>query len=212
MPDTNFPSTLFQAIQRSDIEQVKSIYSEEGGKEINAVFDENGDTPLIRAACRGEATICEFLISTWRASPHAASRIGRTALMELIRTRSEKWPAKLAAHFASSVNAQDYSGKTALMFAAKGAGVVGSRRGNLTIIRQLMEFGANVSLRNNRGVTALGVAQTENNDSPSLANQPVIDFLKRTAIEQRALTELHRNNHCTFDANGELILQPKPAQ
>ena len=98
---------------------------------------------------------------------------------------------------------------TALMFASMGAGVFGSKRGNITIIRQLISFGANLGLVNKRGQTALGVAEASNSKSKASANDEVVALLKEAAIQQHAMKEFHAKYRCSFDSNGVLVLVQK---
>ncbi len=128
--------------------------------------------------------------------------------MEMIRCRGSKWPKEIAALLRQSVNEQDGSGMTALMFASIGAGAFGSKRGSLAIIRQLVAFGADLALVNKRGQTAVGVAEMENAKSAASANEEVVEFLKAVSIEQRAMKNLRSKYRCSFDSNGVLILAP----
>lgn len=98
---------------------------------------------------------------------------------------------------------------TALMFASMGAGVFGSKRGNITIIRQLISFGADLGQVNERGQTAVRVAEMSNAGSKASTNDEVVAFLKEAAIEQRAMKEFHAKYQCLFDSNGVLALVQK---
>lgn len=198
---------LKDAISREEVSTISDILVE-NQLDVDAPMPDGGDTPLVFASCAGRLASCEHLIKRHGASIFARNRSGRTALMEMIRCRGSKWPKGIAELLSRSVNEQDGAGKTALMFASSGAGLFGSKRGNLAIVRQLVAFGADLALVNNRGQTAVGVAEMENAESAASANGEVVEFLKALSIEQRAMKDFHSNYRCSFDSNGVLILAP----
>lgn len=199
---------LHRAIAREDLSAL-SGYLERHGLDVDQPIPECGGTLLRLAAIAGSISSCRHLIDRHGASIYARDNIGRTALMEMIRCRGSKWPKGVAELLSRSVNEQDWSGMTALMFASMGAGVVGSKRGNITIIRQLISFGADLGQVNERGRTAVGVAEMSNAKSKASTNDEVVAFLKEAAIEQRAMKEFHAKYQCLFDSNGVLALVQK---
>jgi len=198
---------LKDAIRREEISAISDILVE-NQLGVDAPMPDCDDTPLVFASGAGRFASCQHLIDRHGASILARNRFGRTALMEMIRCRGSNWPKAIAELLTQSVNEQDGSGKTALMFASSGAGAFGSKRGSLAIIRQLVAFGADLALVNNRGQTAVGVAEMENAKSAASANEEVVEFLKAVSIEQRAMKNLRSKYRCSFDSNGVLILAP----
>ena len=195
------------AIDREELQTISAHLDDSGI--VDNPMPASGHTPLFYAALRGRFEVCRHLISSLGASVFARDRAGRTALMEMIRCRGKQWPKAIAELLKGSVNEQDASGMTALMFACQGAGAFGSRKGNLAIISQLIELGADTGLRNKRGQTAVGVAEAENSVSKSSANSEVVSYLQSVAIEQRAISEFLAKYRCSFDSNGVLVLSPK---
>lgn len=204
--EKTFPKTLFNAIKSNNLEQVKIILRMHE-ENINVLFDDRGNTPLTYAAAHKNIEICQFLINDCNASIRAKTRYGRTALIELVRERSSKWSNKLANLFRESVNDQDGDGRTALMFASEGAGLMNSKRGNIGLIEQLLEFGANPLIKNKRGYTALGLASLENKKSKTSSNQEVVRLLEQEMLKFSSSVEFYKNYKYFFDEKGDLILE-----
>jgi len=184
-----FPDNLFNAIKNNNLVEVKNICDLEN-KDVNFIFNEDGDTPLIRAALYKNNEISQWLIVNCNASINAKNKIGRTPLIEMVRCRDSAWPKKLALLFALSVNEQDVDGHTALMFASQGAGLFGSKRGNIKIIEQLLGFGADVFLKDKYNNTALDLAKRSNNRSKTRNNQTIVDFLEKVELNAKQIVEI----------------------
>jgi ankyrin repeat protein len=101
--------------------------------------------------------MCTFLIEQCNASPLIRNKNGRTPLIEMIRCRTLKVKGlkELILLFRSTIDEQDASGKTALMFSSTGAGVFGSKKGDIKIIQQLLDLGANIHCKDKNENTAL---------------------------------------------------------
>ena len=69
-----------------------------------------------------------------------------------------------------------------LSVASVGAGLFGSRRGNSTIIKLLVDLGANTAVEDMRGLTALGHAMRSNDLG---TNQRAVDLLRSLASDHR---------------------------
>lgn len=203
--EKTFPKILFNAIKNNDLEEIKIIYRMHE-ENIDVLFDERGNTPLIYAATNKNIEICQYLIDDCNASVSATDCYGRTALIELVRERSSNWSKKLADLFQKSINVQDHDGRTALMFASKGAGLMNSKKGNISLIKQLLEFGADPLIKNKKGYTALGLASLENNKSKTSSNQDVVHLLEQEMIKFSSSAEFYKNYKYYFDEKGDLIL------
>ncbi|GLR68267.1 hypothetical protein GCM10010909_29480 [Acidocella aquatica] len=205
-----FPKSLFRVVSQGDIEGFWYIYRDLSGpaSDLNRLLDRNGNT-LLHVACGIEknklaAAMCDALFQTGL-SPTLKDKNGRTALTEMVRTRQYK--PDVATMLQISVNEQDGYGVTALMFAAKGGGLFGSRRGNLTVVRHLLELGADLFLCDDPGRTALGYAIRSNDKG---TNEAMIEFLEREMLAQTALDEFKKHNQYDFDNKGVLSFSPTP--
>ncbi len=203
-----FPHNLFSMIKENRLEDISQILSTTPC-DIAEIKDDSGRPMLFIAAIEQNHELCELLIDQHRASVHTIDSAGRTALIEMVRTRSKKWPPKIADLFSSTVNHQDRDGRTALMFAAEGAGLFGSKRGNIGIASQLLEMGADVTLTDRRGNTALGHAMKNNEASPTSNNEEMVAFLKQEIISQVALREFHNKYDHEITNDGVLRFRPK---
>jgi len=92
------------------------------------------------------------------------------------------------------------------MFAAKGGGLFGNRRGSLTVVQHLLSMGADLFLCDHSGRTALGYAERSNDTEK---NGAMIEFLKNEMLTQTAVGEFKRQNRYGFDRNGLLSFSPK---
>jgi ankyrin repeat protein len=174
--------SLLHALSEQDKDRVLSELDEHTVN-LDELKDESGEGLLSRAARAKSAkiakAICEKLIKRG-ASPHArSSDRGRTALINMVFYRA--FDRGVASLLRSSVNDQDNAGKTALMFAAVGSGLFSSRRGNLGIARDLLKLGADSSIADKGGKTALDHA-VKSNDAGK--NEEMIEFLKSDARER----------------------------
>jgi type II secretory pathway component GspD/PulD (secretin) len=119
------------------------------GADVNAKGKYSGWTPLIVAAKKGDTELVNLLLSHG-ADVDAKSRgRKRTALMEAVRNRSfESVNALLTAY--PDVDAVDWEGYTVLMFAAVS--------GQDDIVSVLLNYGADVNMKNKAGSSALMMA------------------------------------------------------
>jgi ankyrin repeat protein len=160
--DKIFPHSLFRAIARDDAAVVARLL--EGRKEkIDDLKDKDGETALSIAACQKPASrgyeICKKLIEL-SASPRAKSdRTGRTPLINAVFCRG--FSKKIACLLVKSIDDQDVDGRTALMHAVRGAGLFGSEQGNASIVDALLSLGADQSIRDKQGRTALDHAKSD---------------------------------------------------
>lgn len=212
--DRIFPRSLFRAIAKEDEAAVSAALS---GRtvDLDSVTDARGETPLSRAArCKTSAiaaNLCEKLIRLG-ASPAAQTKEnGRTALILMVRYRSNEVPyrSNVATLLANSINIQDDDGKTALMYAAEGAGLFGSRRGNLSVARDPIMLGADPLLEDNKGRTALGYAIASNDKG---TNEEIVDYLKDQMITRAALRDFKSRYRYNFDKQGRLNFSPSKKQ
>jgi type II secretory pathway component GspD/PulD (secretin) len=119
------------------------------GADVNAKGKYSGWTPLMVAAKKGDADLVNLLLSHG-ADVDAKSRgRKRSALMEAVRNRSfESVKALLTAY--PDVDAVDWEGYTVLMFAAVS--------GQHEIVNALLNYGADVNMKNKVGSSALMMA------------------------------------------------------
>ena len=127
----------------------------------------------------------------------------------MVHRRGSKWNKKIANLIAYSVNFQDNSGKTALMFAATGAGMFGSNRGNIKIVKHLIELGADLSLPDQKGFTALGRAIESNNQSANNTNDELVNYLQTEMVKQEAMRVFKQLCRYDITNKGELKVVSK---
>jgi Ankyrin repeats (3 copies) len=201
-----FPHSLFKAIAKGDDRDVERLIRNRS-EPLEALKNREGETALALAARFKAAPIaksmCEKLIGAG-ASPHAKShQTGRTALMTMVHNRT--FHKDVAELLMSSINDQDGDGRTALMLAAIGAGLFGSRRGNVAIAQTLLELGADPLICDKRGFTALGHAIALNRNDK---NDDMVTFLKEAMLIRAARREFEARNSYHFDELGNLQVAP----
>ncbi len=205
-----FPYTAFKAISEHDLSRLHNVLSENDAF-IHHVINEEGNTPLIESAIHQDYETCCWLLKNQLSDVNEINRVGRTALIEMVRFRSNnKFSRKLCVRLRDSVNVQDCSGKTALMYAVKGAGAFGSNKGNISIVKQLVEFGADLNLVNHDGRTALGEAKRCSKKSKSEnINGEIIEYLQTQMTIQRALYHFRKYFNYKFSDLGVLKVWEK---
>ena len=170
-----------------------------------------GDSMFEVAVLRCELDACRQLM-TRGARMDPRPRKGRPVIVELIRCRDEKWGRRhdaMVELLQATINAQDSAGMTALMFAATGAGLFGSKRGNVGLIKRLLTLGADPLIRDNIGGTALTHAVRSNNKSAAEANAEVVHLLEGAMVTAAAMNAFHEHFEHRFGGNGEFEVQPK---
>lgn len=195
---------LSAAVRGGDIYEVQRLCDTEG-VEPRHVFEE-GETLLFPAATSQQLEVCTWLIEQGTSIKHRNS-IGRTALLSAIHARDGGWKHKIISLLEPSINVADNDGLTPLMRAARGAGLFGANRGNLQILKRLIESGADVFAQDNRGLTALGHANIDASSSKSGANDEVVDFLEQAMVQAAANMEFRRLYLHHFSSKGVLMLQ-----
>jgi len=111
----------------------------------------DGVTPLIGAAWSNNAEVVELLLARG-ADPDLRENHGETALMNASHNNADARIVKaLLDRSSAAINLQDFDGDTALMHAAWS--------GNLAAVKLLLQYGADRSLKNKEGETALQRAQ-----------------------------------------------------
>lgn len=198
-------SQLREAIRRGDVNAVRALCDGRNGTDLRDLTSANGDSPLFLAATAQQFEVCRCLINECGASAMETDAAGRTPLIEMIRCRGATWKSKLLPLFKGTVNCFDRQGKTALMYAAVGAGLFGSRRGNLKIVSELIELGADALAIDNNGLTALGWAIKS--DEGTSRNLDVIAYLKDEMKRQAAIRRFNRDFRTRFTEKGVLELE-----
>jgi ankyrin repeat protein len=200
-------ASLFRAIKDMHREKVVRLLQDQR-RDLNSLNDSKGCTPLSVAALIKNKQIafqiCKILIDSG-ASPRTPTGIaGRTALIIMVWHRN--FDANVAELLRESIDDQDDNGRTALMFAAEGAGLFGSKRGNLSIAKDLLQLGAHLSIQDCQGLTALGHAMKSNSTDK---NDDMVRLLKDKMEKQAAVQELRNRYHIGFDDKGIMNMKLK---
>lgn len=167
----------FQAVKLDDVEKIKSLL--EQGFDPNAVETERYDTGLILALREGSMKVFNLLLNTPEINLEAKARNGDTALMIaaykgntaaakalLARDAQVNRPEWTALHYAAAsgsneivqmllekhayIDAESPNKTTPIMMAAYG--------GHIWTVKLLLDEGADATLRNERGMTAIDFA------------------------------------------------------
>lgn len=202
-----FPHSLFQAISKGDEREVERLLRD-CSEPFVEVKNRNGETALALAARLKTAdavkSMCELLLRAGFSPRAKADKTERTALITMVEHR--RFHKDVAELLKSSINDQDIGGKTALMFAAEGAGLFASRRGNGGIARTLLDLGADPQICDKRGLTALGHAVASNDTDQ---NEVMVDLLKDAMLNSISRREFVSRNSYHFDNLGNLHFGPK---
>lgn len=164
-----------------------------------------GHTPLHLAAAAGDLEACSALLEY--VSSDVLSEHHKTPLIHLADVRGKHNYAAIVSRLSSTVDHADLKGRTALMYAARGA-FVRSRKGHLSLVKALLNAGADVTATDADGRTALGWAMKDLALAKPDANADVIDCLQRHQyqVEVERFFRSHYNHH--FDANGVMHISP----
>jgi hypothetical protein len=198
-----FPYTLFNALERGDLDQVRELHYA-NGQDINTLRNSSGLSPLSFAASSSQipnkhrVAAVECLLSL-DASPTATDHGDRTPLIHASMNHNLTQP--LADLLASSINCRDGMGKTALMYAAQGHSAVNIKTGNRTIARLLLENGADALIQCRRKLTALGYAMHANSSG---TNEKMVRYLKQEMLRQAAERVFKNEYEASFGADGSL--------
>jgi uncharacterized protein len=160
------------ADETADLPWVRSVrLLLDSGANIEAT-DEEGTTPLLQAAAHAQTEIFKFLL-TRGANLKARDKRGWTVLMDaacncaLATMNSAYVIVKILLDLGVNVNARAHDGSTALILAS---GMVG----DATVLKLLLERGANPLLKNDKGETALRIAlQGRRDDKVRLLRQAI---------------------------------------
>lgn len=198
--------------RRGDWDKVFDLLAHHGIRPDKIVCPRTGYSLLTVAATEPAPEACEKLLQLG-ANPAFGGRVGsRSALTMMVWLRSKPWSStqrKIVELLApETVNHQDSDGRTALMFASVGAGLFGMKRGNPEIIDQLVRHGADPSIKNRWGRTALMQAVESNDRSPTSANWDVIELLESHSINYAAKRWFIREQRVEFSDDGKMIIVP----
>lgn len=172
------------------------------------VCPRSGNSLLTLAATEPAPEACERLLRLGADPVFGEKASKRSVLTIMVRERTRAWSSKhrriveLLAPW--SVNHQDGDGRTALMFASVGAGLFGSKRGNPGIIDQLMRLGADPSILDRSGRTALMHAIHSNDASRASTNHEVVELLKLYSADFAAKQWFAQQHTVEFSETGEI--------
>jgi len=196
-----------------DWDKVFDLLADYGLHPDAIVCPRSGHSLLTMAATEPAPEACEKLMR-WGADPAFGGTVAaRSVLTMMVWLRSNPWGSKqrkiVEMLALDTVNHQDSDGKTALMFASVGAGLFGMKRGNPGIIDQLMRHGADPSIEDRRGCTALMHAVESNDRSRTSANRDVVELLETHSLNHMAKQWFLREQRVAFSDNGTMSIAPK---
>jgi hypothetical protein len=192
-------------------DDVFDVLDKEGLQPDEVVIGNGKLRLLTRAACAGQHEVCARLISMGATMGYQLG-LGRAPIAEMVRCRTSGWGSghrTILRLLAPSVNNQDSEGMTALMFAVRGAGLFGRKQGSLSIVKLLIELGADVSVRDRLGRTALMHAVLSNDKSAASTNDEVVAQMRVYSIEAAAMQAFQRDYQCRFDTDGQFHVERK---
>jgi ankyrin repeat protein len=139
--DSALNNELFQAICRNDTSAVKTLLRR--GASVN-IKDEDGATPLMRAALYGQPEMLKLLLDKG-ANPNARNKAGATALLWSVHDLRK---IRLLVQKGADVNARSEGGKMPLLLAAYYSD-------GAETVKFLLDKGANLRATDNRGAGVL---------------------------------------------------------
>ncbi|XP_077985785.1 uncharacterized protein LOC144440299 [Glandiceps talaboti] len=150
LTDRNGQTSIHLACQRSNMECLHSLMScSRYPIDLNAKNYE-GFTAIHVAVLLGSLDVISFLVSKGSDINSTDGKSGRTPLFHAVENDRKDVIELLLQHNAD-VNAQSYSGNTALH--------VASGRGLISVVRSLLRHGADMSMKNYHSDTAVTVAK-----------------------------------------------------
>lgn len=165
-----------------------------------------GHTPLHLAAAAGDLDTVEALLGY--VSPDVLSKRHQTPLIHLADVRGKHSHAEIISRLRSTLHIRDSEGRSALMYAARGAFVT-SRRGHITLVKALVNAGADVTETDQDGRTALGWAKKDLAPAKPQANAEVIEYLERQMYEVELVRFFRANYQHHFDTKGVMHIVPR---
>eukprot|EP01070_Trichotokara_eunicae_P009476 Trichotokara_eunicae@DN6095_c0_g1_i1.p1 len=175
-------STFADAAYNGNVEKMKEQLKKEGKNTVNTVnrTDEDGMTPMHRAAQKGEISAIKFLIEQ-SADPRVKSKSGETPLHVAVFHRNQQAVTELLKTMAKAdVDVQDNQhGMTPLHVAVQ--------RGAPEIAKMLLDAGADPSIKTQAQEDAYSMSefwkqQEENNlGSPTAKHRATFDVVQRVA-------------------------------
>lgn len=149
--DSSADPLLWEASEHSDAELTRMLLDAGADPNIEHPVAQ-GWSPLRRAVIRSNEEIARMLVGAG-ADPHVSDREGESILFQIRWDIASDSLVELIMSWQINVNHQTVTGNTALMYAA----FKGSERG----VRRLLDAGADPTLRNAQGFTALDYAEND---------------------------------------------------
>ena len=116
--------------------------------------DVNGNTPLIRAAEKGNPKVVEMLINAG-ADVNASRSSGYTALIAASEEEGHPAVVEMLINAGAEIDASNHYGYTTL--------IIASKYGHLKIVEMLINAGSDVNIESDFGYTALSLASKYGN-------------------------------------------------
>jgi ankyrin repeat protein len=146
---------IFDAARADDVKTVQALLDKKA--DINQV-DESGYTALTLASYNGSPNVVALLLKDG-ASTEVTDPMGRTALMAAAFQGDAQSIKLLLAHGAK-VNVLDANGATSLEYAVE--------FGRKAVIKPLLDAKADPTIKDVRGMSAISIAQGQDNPDPEL--------------------------------------------
>merc|ERR1712192_21742 len=168
-----------EAVEK-DQEKLKAIEEEDGAKPLHCavrhnredmvkklmelgadveVLDKDEETPLLYACKDGHANMVRLLVEQFGANMAVTGLDGQTGLHR-VADRGREGALDVLISLGAEINARDAKGRTPLHVASASA----KGRSQLSCVRKLVEAGADTSLPDDNGQTALCVAAREGHE------------------------------------------------
>ena len=144
-------SALLLASHKGHLECVRRILDSSSGADPN-IFDNDGDNALTFATIKESIDVMRLLL-TAGTDPNMKNKNSNTVLFRVVHTSAHEALKVLLDSGLANLNQQDQHGDTPLHDAA--------RIGNARAVELLLEYGASTDIGNNRGLTALKSARTD---------------------------------------------------
>jgi len=198
--EKNTQITLTEAILRNQINQVKSIITNETN--IDSIKTTSEKTPLMLAVILGHKEIVKLLIDLG-SNINAQDLSSSTSLIYALLSRNSDI-VKLLLDHGVKIDKQNLFGNTPLIQAAD--------IGDINIVKLLIEAGANINIKNSNGTTALKAAALKAISQPAyidivkllIKNNAEIDYEDKNIYLVKLILNIKKNIDHNTDHNNQI--------